>query len=335
MAAISTSGIRFHAWYWKREKYPAPIATPIVGLNVRQAEVEALAAGVPVVQPNHGAFPELLAATGGGRLVPSGDPRALAEYERCFADPATIHATCEDYRAAATIDLLDRIKGAIEESSNKIPKAAVQLSTVTQATEMATVEILNVLDTMSHKIKGFIEKAGRADKADFIAAFTGSHRFVLDYLVEEILKRQPEHIRSFLLQTAILDRLSGSLCDAVTGREDGKETLDFLERSNLFVIAGGQLITRIKTEAAAGKLSADVIDAQGRTKTVRQPYVDPKRCTGCGACEFACPVKGSPAIYVTAAGERPRLEAMSATSGTSPTSGTDGNSTPPMVSLGV
>jgi polyferredoxin len=48
---------------------------------------------------------------------------------------------------------------------------------------------------------------------------------------------------------------------------------------------------------------AEVIDAQGQTKTVRQPYVDPKRCTGCGACEFACPVKGSPAIYVTAAGE--------------------------------
>jgi len=50
-------------------------------------------------------------------------------------------------------------------------------------------------------------------------------------------------------------------------------------------------------------VSSDVIDAQGRTKTVRQPYVDPKRCTGCGACEFACPVKGRPAIYVTAAGE--------------------------------
>jgi polyferredoxin len=48
---------------------------------------------------------------------------------------------------------------------------------------------------------------------------------------------------------------------------------------------------------------AEVIDAQGQTKTVKQPYVDPKRCTGCGACEFACPVKGSPAIYVTAAGE--------------------------------
>jgi polyferredoxin len=48
---------------------------------------------------------------------------------------------------------------------------------------------------------------------------------------------------------------------------------------------------------------AEVTDAQGQTKTVKQPYVDPKRCTGCGACEFACPVKGRPAIYVTAAGE--------------------------------
>jgi LuxR family maltose regulon positive regulatory protein len=63
---------------------------------------------------------------------------------------------------------------------------------------------------------------GRADSAsfisDFIAAFTGSHRFVLDYLVEEVLQSQPEDIRSFLLQTSILDRLSGPLCDAVLSR---------------------------------------------------------------------------------------------------------------------
>lgn len=48
---------------------------------------------------------------------------------------------------------------------------------------------------------------------------------------------------------------------------------------------------------------AEVLDSQGRTKTVRQPFVDPQRCTGCGACEYACPVKGAPAIYVTSAGE--------------------------------
>jgi LuxR family maltose regulon positive regulatory protein len=77
---------------------------------------------------------------------------------------------------------------------------------------------------------------GRSDTAGFIQAFTGSHRFVLDYLVEEVLQRQPEQIRSFLLQTAILDRLFAALCNAVTEREDGKETLAALERSNLFVI---------------------------------------------------------------------------------------------------
>jgi LuxR family transcriptional regulator, maltose regulon positive regulatory protein len=77
---------------------------------------------------------------------------------------------------------------------------------------------------------------GRSDADRFIQAFTGSHRFVLDYLVEEVLCRQPEYIHSFLLKTAILDRLCGSLCDAVTGREDGKGMLETLERGNLFII---------------------------------------------------------------------------------------------------
>jgi LuxR family maltose regulon positive regulatory protein len=77
---------------------------------------------------------------------------------------------------------------------------------------------------------------GRSDAASFIQAFTGSHRFVLDYLVEEVLQRQPEGIQSFLLKTAILDRLCGSLCDAVTGREDSKGMLETLERGNLFII---------------------------------------------------------------------------------------------------
>ncbi len=72
--------------------------------------------------------------------------------------------------------------------------------------------------------------------SDFIAAFTGSHRFVLDYLVEEVLQRQPERVRSFLLQTSILDRLSGPLCDAVTGQADGRGMLEALERGNLFVV---------------------------------------------------------------------------------------------------
>ena len=76
----------------------------------------------------------------------------------------------------------------------------------------------------------------REDNASFIQAFTGSHRFVLDYLVEEVLQHQSEQIRSFLLQTAILDRLYTPLCNAVTERQDSKEMLDVLERNNLFII---------------------------------------------------------------------------------------------------
>ncbi len=77
---------------------------------------------------------------------------------------------------------------------------------------------------------------GRSDTANFIQAFTGSHRFVLDYLMEEVLRRQPEPVRHFLLQTSILDRLCGALCDSVTERADGRSLLETLERSNLFVV---------------------------------------------------------------------------------------------------
>ena len=66
--------------------------------------------------------------------------------------------------------------------------------------------------------------------------FAGSHRFVLDYLVDEVLAGQPADVRSFLLDTSVLDDLSGPLCDAVTGRSDGQQVLEALERSNLFVV---------------------------------------------------------------------------------------------------
>lgn len=77
---------------------------------------------------------------------------------------------------------------------------------------------------------------GRADIHAFVAAFTGSHRFVVDYLSEEVLSRQPEPVQSFLLRTSILERLSGPLCEAVTGREGGQAMLEALERANLFVV---------------------------------------------------------------------------------------------------
>ena len=77
---------------------------------------------------------------------------------------------------------------------------------------------------------------GRKDTAGFVQAFTGSHRFVLDYLVEEVLQQQPDRVRTFLLQTSILDRLSGPLCDAITGQEESRGMLEALERGNLFVV---------------------------------------------------------------------------------------------------
>jgi LuxR family maltose regulon positive regulatory protein len=77
---------------------------------------------------------------------------------------------------------------------------------------------------------------GREDIASFIAGFAGDDRFIVDYLVGEVLQRQPQSIRRFLLQTSVLDRLQGSLCDAVTGGTGGKAALESLERQNLFVI---------------------------------------------------------------------------------------------------
>ena len=77
---------------------------------------------------------------------------------------------------------------------------------------------------------------GREDVSGFIGAFAGDDRYIVDYLVEEVLQRQSERVRNFLLQTSILERLSGPLCDAVTGHEDGKGVLEALERGNLFVV---------------------------------------------------------------------------------------------------
>jgi len=77
---------------------------------------------------------------------------------------------------------------------------------------------------------------GHQDVPSFIRAFAGDHRYIVDYLVEEVLQRQPAGVRSFLLQTAILDRLHGPLCDAVTGQEDGNARLEALERRNFFIV---------------------------------------------------------------------------------------------------
>jgi LuxR family maltose regulon positive regulatory protein len=77
---------------------------------------------------------------------------------------------------------------------------------------------------------------GRADVAGFIAGFAGDDRYVVDYLAEEVLARQPGRVQAFLLQTCILGRLSGPLCDAVTGQGGGRAMLEALDRGNLFLV---------------------------------------------------------------------------------------------------
>ena len=77
---------------------------------------------------------------------------------------------------------------------------------------------------------------GQADPAGFVAAFSGSHRYVLDYLAEEVLDRQHEELRTFLLETSVLERLSGGLCDAVTGRDDSQAMLERVEQAGLFLV---------------------------------------------------------------------------------------------------
>ncbi len=77
---------------------------------------------------------------------------------------------------------------------------------------------------------------GRDDIGGFIAGFAGDDRYVVDYLAEEVLQRQSDRVQTFLLQTSILGRLSGPLCDAVTGQGGGKAMLEALDRGNLFLV---------------------------------------------------------------------------------------------------
>lgn len=102
----------------------------------------------------------------------------------------------------------------------------------------------SVVATLEQRTEGWIAALqlaalsiqGRDDVAGFIAGFSGDDRYVVDYLVEEVLQRLPDHVRSFLLRTCILDRLSGPLCEAVTGEPGGRAMLESLDRANLFLV---------------------------------------------------------------------------------------------------
>ena len=103
----------------------------------------------------------------------------------------------------------------------------------------------NEIATLAERTEGWaaaLQLAGlslrdRDDTSEAVAKFAGDERFIVDYLVEEVLDRQTGDIRSFLLATSVLDRLTGSLCDAVSGQTGGASTLLELERSNLFLVS--------------------------------------------------------------------------------------------------
>ncbi|MBX2999480.1 MAG: hypothetical protein KF893_13270 [Caldilineaceae bacterium] len=85
-------------------------------------------------------------------------------------------------------------------------------------------------------LQGTLSVQGNQDVAGFLRAFAGDNRYIVDYLVEEVLQRQPQSIRNFLLQTSILDQLNGPLCDAVTRQPGGQARLEALQRGNFFLI---------------------------------------------------------------------------------------------------
>ena len=98
---------------------------------------------------------------------------------------------------------------------------------------------------------------GRADVGGFIAGFAGNDRYIVDYLVDEVLQRQPDHVRTFLLSTSVLERLNGALCDAVTQRHDSKAMLETLEHGNLFVVP----LDDVREWYRYHRLFADVLQA--------------------------------------------------------------------------
>ena len=110
----------------------------------------------------------------------------------------------------------------------------------TSGVEFST-EVITALETRTEGWIAGLQLAalslqGRQDIAHFIQAFTGSHRFIVDYLTQEVLMRQPTDVQNFLLQTAILERLCGPLCEAVTDKPDGQAMLERLEEANLFLL---------------------------------------------------------------------------------------------------
>ena len=131
---------------------------------------------------------------------------------------------------------------------NELRASALRFS-ISEATEffnrvmgldLTSVDILALETRTEGWIAGLqlaaIALQGQDDTSSRIKTFSGSHRLVLDYLIEEVLDRQPENIQEFLLNTCVLKRMTGPLCNALTGQDNGQQTLEKLEHANLFIV---------------------------------------------------------------------------------------------------
>jgi LuxR family maltose regulon positive regulatory protein len=120
------------------------------------------------------------------------------------------------------------------------PSEAAEFLGQVMGLDLSSDEIAALEDRTEGWIAGLqlaaLSMRGHQDVAGFIRAFAGDNRYIVDYLMEEVLQRQPQQVRDFLLQTSILERLSGPLCDAVTGQENSRARLQALQRGNFFLI---------------------------------------------------------------------------------------------------
>jgi LuxR family maltose regulon positive regulatory protein len=120
------------------------------------------------------------------------------------------------------------------------PEEAAELLRAAVGPELPGAAVAALADRTEGWVAGLqlaaLSLQGRDDIAAFVEGFSGSHRYVLDYLAEEVLDRQPDEVVRFLLETSVLERLSGPLCEAVTGRVDSQQLLEQVERANLFLV---------------------------------------------------------------------------------------------------
>ena len=139
---------------------------------------------------------------------------------------------------------------------------------------------------------------GRQDVGDFIAGFAGDDRYIVDYLVEEVLRGQPDRVRTFLLRTCLLERLSGPLCDAVTGERGGRATLEALDRANLFVVP----LDDNRTWYRYHHLFADMLVASVAAFSVGQALLSGRQLDASLSDPGALRSVVGAALYVTVAG---------------------------------